>query len=267
MSLSVHWDLLSLVMAYLESVNQDARGRAHVRTAPTVHHHDNDRGREDGGRRRGRHSEQRQVLLWNARRPWHVVAERRLREQQHCSDTLSRVCVAFVFVQTRDLGAAGNRATVAMVHHSGSIQSFKQQKGWSLVMWGVHVHGRFFLKPCVWCAVTFDCSLNSLWREMTLRGIELSALAQRVTQSWRFFIVVSCRLCSTLLSTILLFTLLIVIKSILKHIPNIVTSIYDCHTEVWGGVGGQLCCCKWKQHLLTSVHMTIESWSRFCAIN
>lgn len=85
------------------------------------------------GSGRGGHAKLRQVLLGFAHRPWDRWQDGSW-ENTYAAPPLFSMYSAILLFEIRNLINAGNQLNVAMVHHSGSIQSFKQQKGWSL-MW------------------------------------------------------------------------------------------------------------------------------------
>lgn len=80
--------------------------------------------------------------------PVRSVAGWELREHVYAAPPQFPMYSAVLLFEIRNLFNAGNQLNVAMVHHSGSIQSFKQQKGWSLM-------GLFRFQ---WCLM-FECDV------------------------------------------------------------------------------------------------------------
>lgn len=137
-----------------------------------------------GGRRERRggwleHAELRQVLLRVCASAVRSPRQHGSRENTYASSPLFLMYSAVLLFVIRNLISAGNQLNVAMVHHSGSIQSFKQQKGWWLVWQSVIYFGAELR-----CAVTFLPS----WIVCGVKcysEVSDSVLAVSVTQSWR----------------------------------------------------------------------------------
>lgn len=68
---------------------------------------------------------------WGLRIAREIVWQDGSCENTYASPPQFPMYSAILLFQIRNSINAGNQLNVAMVHHSGSIQSFKQQKGWS----------------------------------------------------------------------------------------------------------------------------------------